>query len=99
MCMRHGALAPRLFSFQYCLARLKPCKRRLLHRSPYRDDLFPYKIALLYGGNLMRSALLTLAVSLIVTTILSAQTPPAVCAQPNSVYAGADGKFEAAPDT
>jgi uncharacterized protein YggE len=47
----------------------------------------------------MRSALLTLAVSLIVTTILSAQTPPAVCAQPNTVYAGADGKFEAAPDT
>lgn len=47
----------------------------------------------------MRSALLVLAVALSATTILSAQTPPAVCAQPNTVYAGADGKFEAAPDT
>ena len=47
----------------------------------------------------MRSALLVLAVSLIATTIVSAQAPPAVCAQPNTVYAGADGKFDAAPDT
>lgn len=30
---------------------------------------------------------------------MSAQEHPAVTAQPNSVYVGADGKFEAAPDT
>jgi uncharacterized protein YggE len=47
----------------------------------------------------MRSVLLVLAISLIATTILSAQTPPSACAQPNTVYAGADGRFEAAPDT
>src|SRR5690242_11179458 len=28
-----------------------------------------------------------------------AQTLPAITAQPNTVYVGADGKFEAAPDT
>jgi hypothetical protein len=36
---------------------------------------------------------------LILTTVVLAQEHPAVTAVPNSVYVGADGKFEAAPDT
>jgi len=47
----------------------------------------------------MKSALVLLALSVGMTATVLAQTPPAVCAQPNTVYAGADGKFEAAPDT
>jgi len=47
----------------------------------------------------MKSALVLLALSVGMTVMVLAQTPPAVCAQPNTVYAGADGKFEAAPDT
>jgi len=47
----------------------------------------------------MKSALVLLALSVGMTAMVLAQTPPAVCAQPNTVYAGADGKFEAAPDT
>jgi uncharacterized protein YggE len=35
----------------------------------------------------------------IMTTAASAQEHPALSAQPNSVYVGADGKFESAPDT
>jgi uncharacterized protein YggE len=35
----------------------------------------------------------------ILTAISSAQEHPAVTASPNSVYVGADGKFESAPDT
>ena len=35
----------------------------------------------------------------ILTTASSAQEHPAVAALPNSVYVGADGKFESAPDT
>ncbi len=34
-----------------------------------------------------------------IVTTLFAQEHPTVTAQPNSVYVGADGKFEAAPDT
>jgi hypothetical protein len=36
---------------------------------------------------------------LILTTVVLAQEHPAVTAVPNSVYVGADGKYEAAPDT
>jgi uncharacterized protein YggE len=36
---------------------------------------------------------------LVLGTIASAQTIPTVTAQPNTVYVGADGKYEAAPDT
>jgi len=40
-----------------------------------------------------------LSAILILCVGVSAQEHPAVAAQPNSVYVGADGKFEAAPDT
>ena len=40
-----------------------------------------------------------LAAILILSIETFAQEHPAVTAQPNSVYVGADGKFEAAPDT
>jgi uncharacterized protein len=44
------------------------------------------------------STLLSLVV-LFATSGVMAQDHPAVTAQPNTVYVGADGKFEAAPDT
>jgi len=47
----------------------------------------------------MKHAILFAAILLIATTAAFAQDHPAVTAQPNSVYVGADGKFEAAPDT
>ncbi|MGB7600295.1 MAG: SIMPL domain-containing protein [Candidatus Sulfotelmatobacter sp.] len=40
-----------------------------------------------------------LLVLFILTAALSAQEHPNLTAQPNSVYVGADGKFESAPDT
>lgn len=46
----------------------------------------------------MKSALALLALSILATASL-AQEHPAVTALPNSVYIGADGKFESAPDT
>jgi uncharacterized protein YggE len=46
----------------------------------------------------MKSALCLLAFS-ILTAASFAQEHPAVTALPNSVYVGADGKFESAPDT
>jgi uncharacterized protein YggE len=46
----------------------------------------------------MKSALVLSAI-LISSLGMHAQEHPAVTAQPNSVYVGADGKFEAAPDT
>jgi uncharacterized protein YggE len=46
----------------------------------------------------MKSALTLLALC-ILTTASFAQDHPAVTALPNSVYVGADGKFESAPDT
>jgi uncharacterized protein len=46
----------------------------------------------------MKSTLALLALCILATTS-SAQDHPAVTAQPNSVYVGADGKFESAPDT
>jgi uncharacterized protein len=51
------------------------------------------------GGTTMKCAILLFAFSLSMTAVVSAQTAPAACAQPNTVYAGADGKFDAAPDT
>ena len=44
----------------------------------------------------MKSAILSV---LLLASFAVAQEHPAVTAQPNSVYVGADGKFEAAPDT
>lgn len=46
----------------------------------------------------MRHAILFAAIFLIATTAFG-QDHPSVTAQPNTVYVGADGKFEAAPDT
>jgi uncharacterized protein len=46
----------------------------------------------------MKCALLLLAFG-ISTTLCIAQDHPSVTAQPNTVYVGADGKFESAPDT
>ena len=40
-----------------------------------------------------------LSAILVLSVRMCAQEHPAVTAQPNSVYVGADGKFEAAPDT
>ncbi len=47
----------------------------------------------------MRSARLLFALIPLLVTTAIAQDHPAVNAQANSVYVGADGKFEAAPDT
>jgi uncharacterized protein YggE len=46
----------------------------------------------------MKSTLILLALCILSTPAL-AQEHPAVTALPNSVYVGADGKFESAPDT
>src|SRR5208283_4843039 len=46
----------------------------------------------------MKSALALLALCILATASF-AQEHPAVTALPNSVYVGADGKFESAPDT
>jgi uncharacterized protein len=46
----------------------------------------------------MKSALSLVAICILATTTF-AQEHPAVSALPNSVYVGADGKFEIAPDT
>jgi len=46
----------------------------------------------------MKFAQILLALCILAATS-SAQEHPAVTAQPNSVYVGADGKFESAPDT
>jgi uncharacterized protein YggE len=47
----------------------------------------------------MRSASAVVAVFLINVAITFAQEHPSVSALPNTVYVGADGKFEAVPDT
>jgi uncharacterized protein YggE len=47
----------------------------------------------------MKSAVGWLAFVLTLSTVCVAQDHPAVTALPNSVYVGADGKFESAPDT
>jgi uncharacterized protein len=50
------------------------------------------------GGFLMKSCTFILVILAAVLPSL-AQEHPAVTAQPNSVYVGADGKFDSAPDT
>src|SRR5207249_10891605 len=47
----------------------------------------------------MKAALAYLTTVLLVNCLLSAQEHPAVTAQPNTVFVGADGRFEANPDT
>src|SRR5947199_9726769 len=47
----------------------------------------------------MKAALAYLTTALLVNCLLSAQEHPAVTAQPNTVFVGADGRFEANPDT
>lgn len=47
----------------------------------------------------MRSVRLLLPFVLLFSSVLVAQEHPTVTAQPNTVYVGADGKYEAAPDT
>ena len=47
----------------------------------------------------MRSVRLLFPLILILSSLLLAQEHPTVTAQPNTVYVGADGKYEAAPDT
>jgi len=46
----------------------------------------------------MKSALYLLVLSVLATASV-AQEHPSIAAQPNTVYVGADGKFESAPDT
>jgi len=46
----------------------------------------------------MKSALILFTLCML-TTLSFAQEHPTVTAQPNTVYVGADGKFESAPDT
>src|SRR5260370_31482836 len=53
---------------------------------------------LILGRPFMKFALYLLALSVLATASV-AQEPPTVAAQANTVYVGADGKFESAPDT
>src|SRR5271157_3896418 len=46
----------------------------------------------------MKTAIFVLCSALALTTALAAQNPT-VTALPNTIYVGADGKFETAPDT
>ncbi|MGO8983298.1 MAG: SIMPL domain-containing protein [Terriglobales bacterium] len=46
----------------------------------------------------MKTALLAICVVLVLSPLSIAQTP-ALTAQPNTIFVGADGKFETAPDT
>ena len=41
----------------------------------------------------------TIAFVLLLAASLAAQTAPTVTAQPNTIFAGGDGKYESAPDT
>jgi uncharacterized protein YggE len=47
----------------------------------------------------MKSVRLLLPFVLVFSSVMFAQDHPTVTAQPNTVYVGADGKYEAAPDT
>jgi uncharacterized protein len=47
----------------------------------------------------MHAKVLTLCVGVILCTLAYAQEHPTVTATPNTVFVGADGKFETAPDT
>src|ERR1700737_5595646 len=44
-------------------------------------------------------AVLALLIAMLASTSALGQDPPALAAQPNTVFVGADGKFEANPDT
>jgi uncharacterized protein YggE len=55
--------------------------------------------SILSGGGLSMKTAMLWALALLVTNVTVAQVAPAVQAQVNTIYAGADGKFEAAPDT
>jgi uncharacterized protein YggE len=48
---------------------------------------------------MIRTSIAYVCCLLVLGAIASAQNVPTVTAQPNTVYVGADGKFEAAPDT
>src|SRR5260370_3210333 len=50
------------------------------------------------GRHFMKSALYLLVLSVLATASF-AQEHPSIAAQPNTVYVGAEGKFESAPDT
>src|SRR6202045_2948528 len=47
----------------------------------------------------MRISVALFAATLLTTTLGVAQDRPTITAQPNSIFVGADGKFEANPDT
>jgi uncharacterized protein YggE len=44
-------------------------------------------------------ATIALLIALLASTVVLGQERPTIAAQPNSVFVGADGKFEANPDT
>src|SRR5437868_5665554 len=48
-------------------------------------------------SKVMRSV--AIAITVLCSTMLCAQEHPAINAQQNTVYVGADGKYESAPDT
>ncbi|MGH9504066.1 MAG: SIMPL domain-containing protein [Terriglobales bacterium] len=52
-----------------------------------------------YGIMYGMKATITLLIALLASTAAPSQDRPAITAQPNSVFVGADGKFEANPDT
>src|SRR5579864_3812197 len=54
---------------------------------------------LFFGRSVMRFAFLLSTVFCLAVVPSFAQEHPSVTAQPNSVYVGADGKFESVPDT
>ena len=47
----------------------------------------------------MKTSILWLIAVLLAGTLVSAQDRPTIAAQPNTIFVGADGKFEANPDT
>src|SRR5215472_3840472 len=51
------------------------------------------------GDKLMNQLLPALSFVLLVAAFAGAQDRPAVTALPNTIFVGADGKYEAAPDT
>jgi uncharacterized protein YggE len=59
---------------------------------------FHYRVRIRTHGDVMKSAFVVLAIAFLPLT-LAAQQKPALTAPENSIYVGADGKYEAAPDT
>ena len=47
----------------------------------------------------MKSVITFLAMLVIAAALAEAQDRPAISAQPNTIFVGADGKFDANPDT